>query len=85
MAAVSRASAGAAPSEAIPSEAVLPLAGFLVGQGTLGLPSALLISTAGSLLGAWPHSPTLRPAAWARAITVSIIQRTATEVSRPPL
>ena len=37
----------------IPSEAVLPLAGFLVGQGTLGLPSALLISTAGSLLGAF--------------------------------
>jgi len=36
----------------IPSEAVLPLAGFLVAQGTLDLPSALLMSTAGSLLGA---------------------------------
>lgn len=36
----------------IPSEAVLPLAGFLVGQGTLGLPVALAVSTAGSLLGA---------------------------------
>lgn len=36
----------------IPSEAVLPLAGFLVAQGTLGLPMALAMSTAGSLLGA---------------------------------
>ena len=36
----------------IPSEAVLPLAGFLVAEGTLGLPSALLMATAGSLLGA---------------------------------
>jgi membrane protein DedA with SNARE-associated domain len=37
----------------IPSEAVLPLAGFLVGQGTLGLPTALIVSTAGSVLGAF--------------------------------
>jgi membrane protein DedA with SNARE-associated domain len=36
----------------IPSEAVLPLAGFLVAQGTLTLPLALAISTAGSVLGA---------------------------------
>lgn len=36
----------------IPSEAVLPLAGFLVAQGTLTLPVALALSTAGSVLGA---------------------------------
>jgi len=37
----------------IPSEAVLPLAGFLVAQGTLNLPTALAMSTAGSLVGAF--------------------------------
>jgi membrane protein DedA with SNARE-associated domain len=37
----------------IPSEAVLPLAGFLVAQGTLDLPTALGMSTAGSLIGAF--------------------------------
>jgi membrane protein DedA with SNARE-associated domain len=37
----------------IPSEAVLPLAGFLVAQGTLNLPTALAMSTAGSLAGAF--------------------------------
>lgn len=36
----------------IPSEAVLPLAGFLVVQGTLDLPTVLATSTAGSLVGA---------------------------------
>lgn len=36
----------------IPSEAVLPLAGFLVHEGELDLAVALLLSTAGSLLGA---------------------------------
>jgi membrane protein DedA with SNARE-associated domain len=36
----------------IPSEAVLPLAGFLVAQGTLTLPVALALSTAGSVVGA---------------------------------
>jgi membrane protein DedA with SNARE-associated domain len=36
----------------IPSEAVLPLAGFLVDQGMLNLAAAIAISTAGSLVGA---------------------------------
>jgi membrane protein DedA with SNARE-associated domain len=36
----------------IPSEAVLPLAGFLVAQSTLALPVALALSTVGSVLGA---------------------------------
>lgn len=37
----------------IPSEAVLPLAGVLVDQGTYVLPAALAASTAGSVIGAW--------------------------------
>lgn len=36
----------------IPSEVVLPLAGFLVGRGELGFAEALVASTFGSLLGA---------------------------------
>ena len=36
----------------IPSEAVLPLAGFLVGQGELSLVAALVLSTLGSVVGA---------------------------------
>jgi membrane protein DedA with SNARE-associated domain len=35
----------------IPSEAILPLAGYLVAQGELGLPGVLAASTAGSVLG----------------------------------
>ncbi len=37
----------------IPSEAVLPLAGFLVGRGEIGAAQALVASTAGSLAGAF--------------------------------
>lgn len=37
----------------IPSEAILPLAGFLVGRGELGGVQAILASTAGSVLGAF--------------------------------
>lgn len=37
----------------IPSEVVLPLAGFLAQQGTLALVWVLIASTAGSLAGAW--------------------------------
>jgi len=36
----------------IPSELVLPLAGYYVSQGTLGFVPALLAATAGSLIGA---------------------------------
>ena len=36
----------------IPSEVVLPLAGFVVGRGDLGFWQALLASTAGSAAGA---------------------------------
>jgi membrane protein DedA with SNARE-associated domain len=36
----------------IPSEAVLPLAGFLVEQGEFGFVAVLVVSTAGSVLGA---------------------------------
>ena len=36
----------------IPSELVLPLAGFEVGRGNLSLVGALVASTAGSLIGA---------------------------------
>lgn len=36
----------------IPSEVVLPLAGFLTRQGTLSLPLVLVAATAGSLVGA---------------------------------
>src|SRR5688572_16240933 len=36
----------------IPSEAVLPLAGYLVGRGDLDFASALLASTLGSVVGA---------------------------------
>lgn len=36
----------------IPSEAVLPLAGFLVGRGDIGFVTALVASTSGSLAGA---------------------------------
>jgi hypothetical protein len=37
----------------IPSELILPLAGFLVGRGELGWVQALVGSTTGSLLGAY--------------------------------
>ncbi len=37
----------------IPSEAVLPLAGFLVARGDMNLVEALVASTLGSVLGAW--------------------------------
>ena len=37
----------------IPSELVLPLAGFLVGKGEIGAAQALVSSTAGSLVGAY--------------------------------
>ncbi|MDQ4129248.1 MAG: DedA family protein [Actinomycetota bacterium] len=37
----------------IPSEVVLPLAGFVVGRGELGFLQALLASTAGSVAGAF--------------------------------
>lgn len=37
----------------IPSEAILPLAGFLVGRGELAFLPALAVSTSGSLLGAF--------------------------------
>lgn len=37
----------------IPSEAVLPLAGFLVSRGDMGFLSAVLAATLGSLLGAY--------------------------------
>lgn len=37
----------------IPSEIVLPLAGFLSQQGRMGLLSVLVASTSGSLIGAW--------------------------------
>jgi membrane protein DedA with SNARE-associated domain len=36
----------------IPSEVVVPLAGFLVGRGELGFAEALAASTLGSLVGA---------------------------------
>jgi membrane protein DedA with SNARE-associated domain len=36
----------------IPSEAVLPLAGYLVGRGDLNMVTAMLASTGGSVLGA---------------------------------
>jgi membrane protein DedA with SNARE-associated domain len=36
----------------IPSEAILPLTGFLVGQGDLAILPALVVATSGSLLGA---------------------------------
>ena len=36
----------------IPSEVILPLAGFYVGQGVMSFPLALLTATAGSVLGA---------------------------------
>jgi membrane protein DedA with SNARE-associated domain len=36
----------------IPSEAILPLAGYLVEQGDLGFTGVLLASTAGAMLGA---------------------------------
>lgn len=37
----------------IPSEVILPLAGFLVSRGDLGLIQALLAAAPGSLLGAY--------------------------------
>ncbi|HET7479586.1 MAG TPA: DedA family protein [Rubrobacteraceae bacterium] len=37
----------------IPSEVILPLAGFLIWRGDLGAPQALVAATAGSLLGAY--------------------------------
>lgn len=36
----------------IPSEAILPLAGYLVGQGELSFALVMLVATAGSVLGA---------------------------------
>lgn len=37
----------------IPSEVVLPFAGFLVGRGTLALPGVLIAASAGSVAGAF--------------------------------
>jgi membrane protein DedA with SNARE-associated domain len=37
----------------IPSEVVLPLAGFFVGRGYLGIVPAILAATIGSLVGAF--------------------------------
>lgn len=37
----------------IPSEAVLPLAGFVAGRGDASLPGMILAATCGSLVGAW--------------------------------
>ena len=37
----------------IPSEAVMPFAGYLVAQGTMSWAGALLAATAGSLAGSW--------------------------------
>lgn len=37
----------------IPSEVVLPLAGFVAGQGRASLPGMVLAATAGSVVGAW--------------------------------
>jgi membrane protein DedA with SNARE-associated domain len=57
----------------IPSEVILPLAGFLAGRGELGLVSAIAWATVGSLvgalaayaLGAWLGAARVR-AVWAR-------------------
>ena len=38
----------------IPSELIMPLAGFLAGQGKLGLAGVIVAGTAGSVLGALP-------------------------------
>ena len=38
----------------IPSELIMPLAGFLAGQGRMSFPLAVLAGTAGSVLGALP-------------------------------
>jgi membrane protein DedA with SNARE-associated domain len=37
----------------VPSEAVMPFAGFLVVQGTFSLEGAVLASSAGTLIGSW--------------------------------
>ena len=37
----------------IPSEVILPLAGFTAARGPLSLPGAIIWATIGSLLGAW--------------------------------
>lgn len=37
----------------IPSEVILPLAGFTAARGTLSLPGAIIWATVGSVLGAW--------------------------------
>jgi membrane protein DedA with SNARE-associated domain len=37
----------------IPSEVVLPLAGFVAGQGRASLPGMVLAATVGSVVGAW--------------------------------
>ena len=37
----------------IPSEVILPLAGFTAARGTLSLPGAIIWATIGSVLGAW--------------------------------
>lgn len=37
----------------IPSEVILPLAGFTASQGKIGLVEAIIAATVGSLLGAW--------------------------------
>jgi membrane protein DedA with SNARE-associated domain len=36
----------------IPSEAILPLAGFLAGQGRMWLPAVILVATLGAVIGA---------------------------------
>ena len=61
----------------IPSEAVLPLAGFLIGQGVLEFVPTLLVATAGSVVGAlilyaigrWGGRPVLLR--WGRILRVT--------------
>lgn len=60
----------------VPSEVVLPLAGYLVQQGRLSFAGVLLAATAGSLVGAW--------AFYALGATLGL-QRSMSVLSRMPL
>ena len=65
----------------IPSEVVMPFAGFLAAQGRLSLPGAIIAGTLGSVAGAvvlyyigrWADEPVVRAflRRWGRFITVS--------------